>query len=155
MQGWPEKVRTMQRNWIGRSEGALVDFKLDGAAGPAGDKITVFTTRIDTIYGATSLQLAPEHPMVTDLIANNPELLAKVEDLIAEQHKAKEAGDIGAIEKHGVFTERYALNPFNGETRAHLGGELRAARLRYRRDHVGAGARRARLRVRQEVRSRH
>jgi leucyl-tRNA synthetase len=115
LQGWPEKVRTMQRNWIGRSEGALVDFKLDGVSGPAGDKITVFTTRIDTIYGATSLQLAPEHPLVTDLIANNPELLAKVEDLINEQRKAKEAGDIGAIEKHGVFTESYALNPFNDE----------------------------------------
>jgi leucyl-tRNA synthetase len=115
LQSWPEKVRTMQRNWIGRSEGALVDFKLEGFAGPAGDKISVFTTRIDTIYGATSLQLAPEHPLVTDLIANNPELLAKVEDLMAEQRKAKDAGDIGAIEKHGVFTERYALNPFNGE----------------------------------------
>jgi leucyl-tRNA synthetase len=113
--GWPEKVRTMQRNWIGRSEGALVDFKLDGNAGPAGDKMTVFTTRIDTIYGATSIQLAPEHPLVTDLIANNPELLAKVEDLIADQRKAKESGDIGAIEKHGVFIERYALNPFNEE----------------------------------------
>jgi leucyl-tRNA synthetase len=113
--GWPEKVRTMQRNWIGRSEGALVDFKLDGAAGPAGGKISVFTTRIDTIYGATSLQLAPEHPLVTDLIANNPELLAKVEDLMAEQNRAKEAGDVGAIEKHGVFTERYAINPFNEE----------------------------------------
>ena len=115
LQGWPEKVRTMQRNWIGRSEGTLVDFKLDGAAGPAGDKISVFTTRVDTIYGATSLQLAPEHPLVTDLIANDPDLLAKVEDLMAEQRKAKEVGDIGAIEKHGVFTERYALNPFNGE----------------------------------------
>ena len=112
--GWPEKVRTMQRNWIGRSEGALVDFKLDGTAGPASDKITVFTTRIDTIYGATSLQLAPEHPLVTDLIANNPDLLAKVEDLIAEQNKAKEAGDIGAIEKHGVLPE-VRLNPFNNE----------------------------------------
>ena len=115
LQGWPEKVRTMQRNWIGRSEGTLIDFKLDGVAGPAGDKISVFTTRVDTIYGATSLQLAPEHPVVTDLIANDPNLLAKVEDLIAEQRKAKEVGDIGAIEKHGVFTERYALNPFNGE----------------------------------------
>src|SRR5689334_19994590 len=94
MQGWPEKVRTMQRNWIGRSEGAMVDFKLDGVTGSAGDKITVFTTRIDTIYGATSLQLAPEHPIVTDLIANNPDLLAKVEDLMAEQRKAKESGDI-------------------------------------------------------------
>ena len=66
---WPEKVRTMQRNWIGRSEGTLVDFKLDGPAGPAGDKITVFTTRVDTIFGATSLQLAPEHPVVTDMTA--------------------------------------------------------------------------------------
>ncbi len=115
LQGWPEKVRTMQRNWIGRSEGTLVDFKLDGAAGPAGDKISVFTTRVDTIYGATSLQLAPEHPVVTDLIANDPDLLAKVEDLMAEQRKAKEVGDIGAIEKHGVPTGRFALNPFNGE----------------------------------------
>jgi leucyl-tRNA synthetase len=115
LDGWPEKVRTMQRNWIGRSEGALVDFKLDGAARPGRDKISVFTTRIDTIYGATSLQLAPEHPVVTDLVANNPELLAKVEDLIAEQNKAKEAGDVGGIEKHGIFTESYALNPFNNE----------------------------------------
>jgi leucyl-tRNA synthetase len=113
--GWPEKVKTMQRNWIGRSEGALVDFRLDGIAGPAGDKITVFTTRIDTIFGATSLQLAPEHPVVTDLIANDPALLAKVEDLINEQRRAKEAGDVGAIEKHGVPTDRYALNPFNNE----------------------------------------
>jgi len=113
--GWPEKVKTMQRNWIGRSEGALVDFKLDGVAGPAGDTITVFTTRIDTIFGATSLQLAPEHPIVTDLIANSPELLAKVEDLMQEQNRAKEAGDVGAIEKHGVDTERFALNPFNVE----------------------------------------
>jgi len=65
LEGWPEKVRTMQRNWIGRSEGALVDFKIDGANGSI-DKITVFTTRIDTIYGATSLQLAPEHPAVAE-----------------------------------------------------------------------------------------
>ncbi len=115
LEGWPEKVRTMQRNWIGRSEGALVDFKLDAAPGPAGDKITVFTTRIDTIYGATSVQLAPEHPIASDLIANNPELLAKVEGLLTEQRKAKEVGDVGAIEKHGVFTGTYAINPFNGE----------------------------------------
>ena len=64
LEGWPEKVRTMQRNWIGRSEGALVDFKLDGAA--ADSTITVFTTRVDTIYGATSIQLAPQHPLVAD-----------------------------------------------------------------------------------------
>jgi leucyl-tRNA synthetase len=118
--GWPEKVRTMQRNWIGRSEGTLVDFKLDYAEnhkgfGPGGSTITVFTTRVDTIYGATSVQLAPEHPIVNDLAAANPELRAKVDQLIAEQRKAKEAGDIGEIEKHGVFTGRYAINPFNSE----------------------------------------
>jgi leucyl-tRNA synthetase len=115
LEGWPEKVRTMQRNWIGRSEGALVDFELGGSVGPAGSKITVFTTRIDTIYGATSVQLAPEHPIVADLTAKNAELREKVNQLIAEQRKAKEVGDIGAIEKHGVFTGRYAKNPFNGE----------------------------------------
>jgi leucyl-tRNA synthetase len=113
--GWPEKVRTMQRNWIGRSEGTLVAFKLDGAVGSAGSTISVFTTRVDTIFGATSVQLAPEHPVVKDLAAANPELRAKVDQLIAEQRAAKEAGDIGAIEKHGVPTGRYAINPFNGE----------------------------------------
>jgi leucyl-tRNA synthetase len=111
--GWPEKVRTMQRNWIGRSEGALVDFKLDGPAGPSGSTITVFTTRVDTIFGATSIQLSPEHPLVRDLTANNPDLRAKVDLLILEQRKAKEAGDLGNIEKHGVATGRYAINPFN------------------------------------------
>jgi leucyl-tRNA synthetase len=118
--GWPEKVRTMQRNWIGRSEGALVDFKLDYAEnhkgfGPAGSTISIFTTRIDTIFGATSVQLAPQHPIVDDLAANNPDLRAKVDQLIAEQRKAREVGDIGEIEKHGVFTGRYAINPFNSE----------------------------------------
>src|SRR5215813_6741272 len=112
--GWPEKVLTMQRNWIGRSEGALVDFTLEGAAGPAGPKITVFTTRIDTIFGATSVQLAPEHPLVADLIAADPALRPQVDQLIAEQRKAKEVGDIGEIEKHGVNTGRFPLNPFNG-----------------------------------------
>jgi leucyl-tRNA synthetase len=120
LDGWPEKVRTMQRNWIGRSEGTLIDFKLDYAEnhkgfGPAGSTITVFTTRVDTIYGATSIQLAPEHPLVADLASSNAELRSKIDQLIAEQKKAKEAGDIGEIEKHGVSTGRYAINPFNHE----------------------------------------
>ena len=120
LDGWPDKVRTMQRNWIGRSEGALVDFKLDYAEnhtgfGPAGSTISVFTTRIDTIFGATSVQLAPEHPIIKDLTAANTDLRAKVDQLIAEQRKAREKGDIGEIEKHGVFTGRYAINPFNSE----------------------------------------
>jgi leucyl-tRNA synthetase len=115
--GWPEKVRTMQRNWIGRSEGTLVDFTLSdsGPAGATGSTISVFTTRVDTIYGATSVQLAPQHPLIADLAAANADLRAKVDQLIAEQRKAREVGDIGEIEKHGVFTGRYAINPFNGE----------------------------------------
>ena len=115
LDGWPEKVRIMQQNWIGRSEGALVDFDLGGSVGPAGSTITVFTTRVDTIYGATSLQLAPEHPLVADLTARNADLSAQVAQMLAEQRKAKEAGDIGNIEKHGVFTGRFAKNPYNGE----------------------------------------
>ena len=110
--GWPEKVRTMQRNWIGRSEGTLVDFRLDTSGG---DRISVFTTRVDTIFGATSVQLAPQHPITEKLAAADPELRKKVDQLIAEQAKAKESGDIAAIEKHGVNTGRFAINPYNGE----------------------------------------
>jgi len=112
LEGWPEKVRTMQRNWIGRSEGALVEFKVDT---PAAATVSVFTTRIDTIYGATSIQLAPEHPLVRALTDHNDLLRADVERLIAEQRKAKESGDIGEIEKHGVNTLHFAINPFNHE----------------------------------------
>ncbi len=115
LEGWPEKVKTMQRNWIGRSEGTLVDFKLADPGDSANSTITVFTTRVDTIFGATSVQLAPEHPLVQELAARNQKLRAEVDQLIAEQRKAKEVGDIGAIEKHGVATGRFALNPFNGE----------------------------------------
>ncbi|MBZ5511385.1 MAG: leucine--tRNA ligase [Acidobacteriia bacterium] len=109
LSGWPEKVRIMQQNWIGRSEGALVDFQAEDAA----DKISVFTTRIDTIFGATSIQLAPEHPLVDKLVADNAELRTDINTLVEEQRKAKEVGDVGAIEKHGVFIGRYAINPFN------------------------------------------
>src|SRR5205823_1891378 len=111
LEHWPEKVRTMQRNWIGRSEGANVDFTVEGG----GEKITVFTTRIDTIFGATSVQLSPEHPLVSDLVKGNEGLAAKVQEFITEQRKAKETGDVGSIEKHGVDTGRFAVNPFNQE----------------------------------------
>ena len=110
--GWPEKVRTMQRNWIGRSDGTLVDFRLDA---PGGEKVTVFTTRVDTIFGATSVQLAPEHPVTKKLAEKDAELRKKVDQLIAEQRRAKEAGDIGNIEKRGVNTGHAAVNPYNGE----------------------------------------
>ncbi|MDP9161455.1 MAG: leucine--tRNA ligase [Acidobacteriota bacterium] len=116
LEGWPEKVRTMQRNWIGRSEGTLVDFKVDElSASSANSKITVFTTRVDTIFGATSVQLAPEHPLVAEFAGNDTNLRKKVDELIAEQRKAKEIGDIGAIEKHGMNTGHFAINPYNGE----------------------------------------
>jgi leucyl-tRNA synthetase len=111
LDGWPEKVRTMQRNWIGRSEGTEVDFTVEGS----GEKIRVFTTRVDTIFGATSVQLAPEHAIVAAFTARDAALKAKVDELIEEQKKAREAGDIGAIEKHGVPTGKFAINPYNGE----------------------------------------
>jgi len=132
LEGWPEKVRTMQRNWIGRSQGTEVDFFLEGgtagpstaplaenASGSAQDdsvmRIRVFTTRVDTIFGATSVQLAPEHPLVKAFCSADPELKAKVGGLIEEQKKAREAGNVGAIEKHGVPAGRFAINPYNGE----------------------------------------
>src|SRR5580698_4356732 len=111
LQGWPEKVRTMQRNWIGRSEGTEVDFLVENRS----EKIRVFTTRVDTIFGATSVQLAPEHPLVTALATADAGLRTQVAELIDEQKKAKEAGDIGTIEKHGIPTGQFAINPYNGE----------------------------------------
>ncbi|WP_432432241.1 leucine--tRNA ligase [Granulicella aggregans] len=112
LDGWPDKVRTMQRNWIGRSEGSLVDFAVDGNADT---KITVFTTRVDTIFGATSVQVAPEHAVAKAFASEDPSLATQVEEMIEQQKKAREAGDLGAIEKHGVPTGRFAVNPFNGE----------------------------------------
>jgi leucyl-tRNA synthetase len=111
LEGWPEKVRTMQRNWIGRSEGAHVDFAVaDGDA-----KITVFTTRVDTIFGATSVQLAPEHAVSKAFALEDDALRVQIEELLEQQRKARESDALGAIEKHGVFTGRFAVNPFNGE----------------------------------------
>src|ERR1039458_6309973 len=111
LEGWPEKVRTMQRNWIGRSEGTEVEFAVENRA----EKIRVFTTRTDTIFGATSVQLAPEHSLVTALAAFDAGLRVQVNKLLEEQKKAQEEGDVGAIEKHGVPTGHFAINPYNGE----------------------------------------
>ncbi len=111
LEGWPEKVRTMQANWIGRSEGAFVDFAVEGTA----EKIKVFTTRVDTIFGATSVQLAPEHAIAKSFAETDARLASDIDEMIAQQKLAREAGDIGGIEKHGVATGRFALNPFNGE----------------------------------------
>ena len=124
LDGWPDKVCTMQRNWIGRSEGTEVDFFLEEAEeqgseirdqGSEKTRIRVFTTRVDTILGATSVQLAPQHSLTAEFTEANPELKAQVDELLDQQQKAREAGDLGAIEKHGVPTGRFAVNPFNGQ----------------------------------------
>jgi leucyl-tRNA synthetase len=117
LEGWPEKVRTMQRNWIGRSDGAYVDFAIspetEGRA--AKKKITVFTTRIDTIYGATSIQLAPQHPLAQDLVAADSSLVEAVRQLVLDQRDAKQRDDFASMEKKGYFSGAYAVNPFNKE----------------------------------------
>ena len=112
LEGWPEKVRTMQRNWIGRSEGAHVDFAVEGSS----EKVTVFTTRVDTIFGATSIQLAPEHAVAKAFALEDDALRVQIEELLEQQKKARETDALGAIEKHGVNTGRFAVNPFNGES---------------------------------------
>ena len=118
LDGWPEKVLTMQRNWIGRSEGALVRFPLidrDGAAGAPGDGIEVFTTRIDTIYGATFVLLAPEHPLVERLAAGRADAAAFRARVAQFRALDRTARLTGQIDKEGVDTGRRALNPFTGE----------------------------------------
>jgi leucyl-tRNA synthetase len=161
--GWPERVITMQRNWIGKSAGAKVWFQVEGQAGagngeresggddssgaeaathraatagePVPQKIEVFTTRIDTIYGASALILAPNHPLVRDLITwergsetrvmmRDATMVCTIDGEESDQRLAKLAAmkqssvkmeDIATAEKDGFFTGRYAVNPFNGE----------------------------------------
>ncbi len=106
---WPEHVKTMQRNWIGRSEGANVVFKSE-----RGHEITVFTTRPDTLWGATFLVLAPEHPLVEALTA--PERRAEVEEYRESAARRTEVERLSVErEKTGVFIGAYAVNPVNGE----------------------------------------
>ncbi len=108
--GWPERVLTMQRNWIGKSKGARVKFAVEGVAGAA---IEVFTTRIDTIYGATAVIVAPEHPLLAKLLAGAEKGITDALNRLRQQ-SVREA-DLATAEKEGVFTGRYAVNPFNGE----------------------------------------
>jgi leucyl-tRNA synthetase len=110
LEGWPERVLAMQRNWIGKSVGARIDFKVSGTE----DSITIFTTRVDTIYGATALVVAPEHPLVEKLVTGVPggqSILSRIRELIARR-PAVPSGD---TEKEGVFLGRFAINPFSGD----------------------------------------
>ena len=105
---WPEKIKTMQRNWIGRSEGAEIEFETENNL-----KVKVFTTRPDTIFGATFLVLAPEHPLVAELVTDDTR--AKVESYIKETQKKSDIERQENKEKTGVFTGSYAINPATGE----------------------------------------
>ncbi len=110
LDGWPEKVLTMQRNWIGRSEGARILFDLDGA----GSAIEVFTTRPDTLHGATFMSLAPEHPLCLELSQGTEQQTAVrdfVNRILAQEHAVRTGED---TEKEGVFTGAYCINPLTG-----------------------------------------
>ena len=109
--GWPERVLTMQRNWIGKSHGAVIRFPLAGS----NEVIEVFTTRQDTVFGATFLCFAPEHPLVREMVAGLPqekEVLSFIERTMKMEHFVRTA-DLTA--KEGVFTGRYCVNPLTGE----------------------------------------
>lgn len=106
---WPEKVKKMQTDWIGRSYGAEVDFAVDGTD----EKVTVFTTRPDTLYGATFLVLAPEHPSVEKL--TKPEQAEAVNGYVAAAKNKSNVDRMQDKEKHGAFTGSYAVNPLNGK----------------------------------------
>ena len=108
---WPERVLTMQKNWIGRSEGAMVDFRL----ADSDRTIRIFTTRPDTLFGATFMVLAPENPVALEL-ATDPTVRANLEDLIARSKTMDNLERTSTnIPKEGVFTGSYAINPLNGE----------------------------------------
>lgn len=118
LEGWPERVRAMQANWIGRSEGAEIDFTLADTDGvtPTNTKMTVFTTRADTIYGCTFMLLPPESKLAAELVGDS-EYKAAFDALHEEAVKVSSIDRQGTDrEKHGVFTGRYAINPVTGQT---------------------------------------
>ncbi len=114
LEHWPERVRVMQRNWIGQSQGVEIDFSIEGSA----QKLRVFTTRPDTIFGVTFMALAPEHPLVEEFLADEPDPRRR-EEARAFVQRVLQQGEIarGAanVPKEGFFTGRFAINPMNGE----------------------------------------
>ena len=117
--GWPERVKQMQANWIGRSEGAEVDFTLCDADGEPieGDegKITVFTTRADTLFGVSFFVLAPEYARLHELVEGTEYEAAVTKIVEDSKHISAVERAQGTLEKHGAFTGRYVVNPVNGE----------------------------------------
>lgn len=110
---WPEKIKTMQKNWIGRSKGAKVSFKIANYESDSQDSLQVFTTRPDTLFGATFLVIAPEHPQIMALTTKDN--VAKVTEYCKSAIKKSEIERQENKEKTGVFTGSYAINPLSGE----------------------------------------
>ena len=108
---WPERVLTMQENWIGKSEGAEIEFEVEGL----NEKIRVFTTRPDTVYGITFMSVAPEHPIVEKLIKNHPEYEKVKQEIERLKKQPKSARLMESFEKEGIFTGSYCINPFTQE----------------------------------------
>lgn len=107
LEHWPEQVKTMQRNWIGRSEGIDITFEVEDH-----QPLTVYTTRPDTLFGATYIAIAPQHPLAKEFAENNPDL----QRLISESRNIKLAeAEIATMEKRGVALGLHAINPINGE----------------------------------------
>jgi leucyl-tRNA synthetase len=116
--GWPERVLVMQRNWIGKSRGTRVRFPVDGAKGlhrGAAAHIEVFTTRVDTIFGAAAVILSPAHALLPMLFADRPDRAKLEEEAGRLRARILRGADMATAEKEGFFTGRFATNPFSGE----------------------------------------
>ena len=144
--GWPERVRTMQANWIGRSEGLEIEFPVEDRD----DHLTIFTTRPDTLYGVTYMAIAPEHPLALAAAADNLELRVFIDEC---RHQGMTEAALETAEKRGMPTGCHAIHPLTGPARARLGRQLRADGLRHRCGHVRAGPRPARLGIRPPLRA--
>ena len=112
LEKWPEHVIQMQRNWIGPSEGALITFALEGG----GPGIEVFTTRVDTIYGATFMLLSPDHPLSREILSDSPEKESRRADMARRSREARMRKVLGEEEKEGLDSGKRVINPFSGES---------------------------------------
>ncbi len=110
--GWPERVLTMQQNWIGKSHGAKIQFKI---ARMEGESIEIFTTRVDTIYGSSAVILAPDHPLLPNLFQGLPGHAGMESEWNRLRQRIIRGADLATAEKEGFFTGRFAVNPFSGE----------------------------------------
>ncbi len=109
--GWPERVLVMQQNWIGKSTGSMLHFPLESSE----ENITVFTTRADTLFGATFMSIAPEHPMVASLCRGKPQESAVLDFVEKTKRSKRNEREADLLEKEGVFTGSYCINPVTGK----------------------------------------